>query len=418
MGTVLARSIGSLLFVVVASRRLGSEVFGSLAALSALTSLATVFVSNGFGHVVTMRSARSDGACAGLLSTSVGAATILALLITPLYFFVAVAIVGIPPVAALALLVADVFVGGIAELVGSVFIGLRKFRSAFGVLGAPSLARLAASIAVFGFAFDSLVSVALVAAVCALVALIPIFLIGSKVMRSGGERVPLRPLMRDSWVFISGNVVMRFNNDFDKLLLPVQLGAVTSVGSYALGYRLVEYSLLPLAALSTAAYPRLFRAGEKPGGEMRVLGRTLLRTYLAAGAIVALGLLLVRNHLGIVFGNSYTELPVVIGLLAGYPVVKSLTNAVAEPLTGAGHHRYRVIAGGCATIVTIAVSVSLLPLWGWKAAVMATYASELTQLVVVALFARRLAAREKRLDSSEADQAGDERDTTLSNVAR
>lgn len=419
MGIVLSRAIGSLLFIVVASRQLGSEGFGALAALSALTSLATVFVTNGLGHVVTMRSSRSDGACAGLLRSAMRTSIVLGTAIAPLYFGVAVVVVGIPWVPAVWLLVADVLVAGLAELVGSVLIGLRRFRAAFGVLAAPSLARLAASGVVFGVAAGSLSSVTAAAAICSVAALIPVGLIARRVSRSGGDRPRMAELLRDSKVFITGNVVTRFNNDFDKLLLPAQLGAVTSVGSYALGYRLVEYSLLPLAALSTAAYPRLFRAGAQAAGELRNLGRMLLKSYLVVGAVIALGLLIVRNHLAPIFGDSYNELPVVIGLLAGYPLLKSLTNAIAEPLTGAGHHRYRVIAGAIGAVATISVSVSLLPHWGWKAAVLATYAAEITQLVAVSLFARRLMGPHATAFGARADgQVTAEREAAASNAVR
>ena len=76
-----------------------------------------------------------------------------------------------------------------------------------------------------------------------------------RAMKLPGVGLSASALARRGVVFTYGNVVGRVNNDFDKLYLSFRLGEAPAVGTYALGYRLVEFAMMPLLALSTAADP-------------------------------------------------------------------------------------------------------------------------------------------------------------------
>lgn len=390
LGIFVSRSIGSLLFVIVASRRLGGDTFGTLAGLSALTSLASVLVSNGLGHVSTMTSARSGNGTGLLLRAALRLASSMAAIVMLPYAAVAAYLLDAPIETALGLYFADVIVGGLSEIVGSVLIGMQRFRGAFVALGLPAIARLIAALAILSVDVNSIGAVTTIAAVCSALAIPAIGWLGRRLLVDPGEPVELRRILLDSRVFILGNVVTRVNNDFDKLLLPAQLGSVASVGSYALGYRLVEYSLLPLSALSTAAYPRLFRAGSGGPSAAIDLSRRLAKYYVGAGLIIALGLFVVRNNLDWLFGDTFTELAAVVGVLAAFPLLRSLTNLFGEPLTGAGHHRQRVLANSLGVAANITINLIFLQRWGWKAAATATYVSEVVQILTMMVMGFRL----------------------------
>lgn len=384
----VARSLSSLVFVLATSRALGSANYGALAALSAATSLAAVLTTSGVSHAATMYAARADSGGGSIVSAALRSGLGLATVVTFAYLALSALFDEITLVAALGLFVADVLVGGIAEIVASTMIGLRRFRSAAAIWVAFSAGRgLAAAIVVAGTTV-SLTDASLLAMVCSL-ATLPVA--GGAVRalrRSHGRPVTPGELLRSGGVFAAGNLVARLNNDFDKLLLSSRLGSVSSVGTYAVGYRLVEYSMLPLTALSAAAYPRMFRAGADGASSARALARRLTGLYVGTAALLAIGLFLSRGIVQSLFGPTYGDLSTVITMLLGIPVLRSIVNLLGEPLTGSGFHHHRVGVMLAALTVNVGVNVVLLGPVGWQAAVWATYASEAVQIALLVAIAR------------------------------
>jgi len=64
-------------------------------------------------------------------------------------------------------------------------------------------------------------------------------------------------------------------------------------------------------------------------------------------------------------------------------------NVLGEPLTGADRQRTRVATFAAGLLVNVVVNISLLDTLGWHAAVWGTYASEATQLLLLAVIAGR-----------------------------
>ncbi len=392
LGIVVARAGASLVFVLAASRSLGSSGFGTLAALSALTSMALVLTSSGVAWAATMFASRSSDGAGAVLAAGLRAAAWSVAVVGPAYLVVVRTVLPDAPLAAAAaLFTADVLVVGVAELAASVSIGLHEYRRATAVWGTLAGGRAVAGIVVALSSPRSLTAVTVVA-VLAAVAVVPILIaLARPLLGRPGPPAGASGMVRAGAVFAAGSLVGRANNDFDKVYLSARLGAAESVGTYAAGYRIVEYAMLPLTALTTAAAPRLFRAGT--GGvarARRVTGR-LSMAYVGTGAALAVALLAGRGVIEAVFGPTYEGLSSVVAMLALLPLLRAVANVLAEPLTGGGRHRVRVLILGLGLAVNVVVNVSLLDSLGWRAAVWGTYASEATQLVVLAMIA--LAAR-------------------------
>jgi O-antigen/teichoic acid export membrane protein len=386
----IARSISSLAFVVATSRALGSANFAPLAALSAATSIAAVFTTSGLAHASTMFASRSSNGAGRILAAALRGAAASVSVVLVGFFALAMVVDGITIRAALALFVADVVIGGAAELVSSALIGLRRFRSAAVVLIAFSIGRALASVAVVTSTGVDLDRATLFALLGGLVAVPVIVATARSVLAEDGPAMAPLELTRAGGVFVAGNVVARVNNDFDKIFLPARLGAISSVGTYAVGYRLVEYALLPLTALSAAAYPRMFKAGAEGTNDARGLARRLSGVYFSTAIALTIALWLARDWAEKLFGPTYGDLSTVITLLLGLPLLRSASNLLGEPLTGSGLHRWRVFAMGCAAAANIAVNVALIDSLGWRAAVLATYTSEFVQLTVLAFLVLKL----------------------------
>ncbi len=406
-GIVVARAGASLVFVLAASRSLGSSGFGTLAALSALTSMALVLTSSGVAWAGTMFASRSTDGAGTVLAAGLRAAAWSVAVVGPAYVVVVRTVLPDAPLAAAAaLFAADVVVVALAELTASVSIGLHEYRRATAVWGALAGGRAVAGLVVAVSSLRTLTAVTVVALLAG-VAVTPILVaLCRPLLRRPGPPADASGMARAGAVFAAGSLVGRANNDFDKVYLAARLGAAESVGVYAAGYRIVEYAMLPLTALTTAAAPRLFRAGSRGvAGARRVTGR-LSVAYVGTGLALAVGLLAGRGAIELVFGPTYEGLSTVIALLALLPLLRSVANVLAEPLTGGGRHRVRVLVLGVGLVVNVVVNVSLLEPLGWRAAVWGTYASEVTQLLIlltIAVAARRPAGATRRRFSSVGD---------------
>lgn len=387
MGIFVARSLSSLVFVLATSRALGSGLYGALAALSAATSIGAVLTTSGIAHAATMFASRSSTGGGSIMRSGLRAGAPAASAVTVAFLAASVLLDDVTVFAALALFVADVLVAGLAEIVASTLIGLRRFRDAASIWIAFAAGRALAAAAILSLDGVTLETATTLAMLGSFIT-IPVAMAQARRTgrHAGPDMAPLE-LVRAGGVFTAGNLVARLNNDFDKLLLSSRLGSVSSVGTYAVGYRLVEYSLLPLTALSAAAYPRMFKAGAGGTSPARGLARRLAVVYQGTALLITAALFLGRDLAELVFGSSYGDLSVVITMLLGVPLLRSTSNLLGEPLTGSGHHRRRVWANVIAACVNVAFNVAFLDEFGWRAAVWATYASEITLVACLAVLA-------------------------------
>ena len=404
MAIFVGRSLSSLVFVLATSRALGSDRYGALAALSAATSIAAVLTTSGIAHAATMHAARSADGARNILRSGLRSGGPAALGVTTGFLIIFALFEEVTLLSAFGLFVADVLVAGLCEIVASTHIGLRQFRRAALIWIAFAIGRGLAAFAILAFGVTSLEAATTLAMIGSVIA-IPVTIVQSRHVGRNGARVGRMELIRSGAVFTAGNLVARLNNDFDKLLLSSRLGNVSSVGTYAVGYRLVEYALLPLTALSAAAYPRMFRAGADGEASARGLARRLTAVYLGTALILTAVLFAGRHLAEWVFGSSYGDLSVVITMLLGIPVLRAAVNLLGEPLTGSGLHRRRVMVMVAAMCANIGTNLALLDQLGWRAAVWATYASEATQLMLLgglALYVRRSGRRDSAASNTSA----------------
>jgi O-antigen/teichoic acid export membrane protein len=391
--TYAMRAGSSLMFVLVVSTRLGSSRFGSFAALSALTSLAGIVVSNAVSHALTRRAARDVSGIEDCLDLGSSTVILNAVCVLVPYLALSQLLQGIGVWAALALYVADVVVGGLFEVVAGVHTGRRDFRIATFALGAGATGRAAAALGVLTAGQASIASVCLWASIGSIVAAVAFF---TGLRSRWAPRPSLRgavPLLMESRIFLFGNTVSRVSNDFDKFYLAARLGAVGDVGNYAIGYRITEYSALPLAALSASAYPRMFAAGSEGIAPAQQFARRIAPLYLAAGAATTVFLLAASRLVPEMLGDDYRGASTVIAALALLPLIRACSNVFAEPLTGSNFHAHRVGILSIGTAANVVTNVLLVSRIGWGAAVAATYIAEILQLACFIIAGSKLRGR-------------------------
>lgn len=397
MAMYCSRALASLVWVIAASRSLGSAQFGELAAISAMTSLTSVVASGGLGHAITQACARrpdlarrtlarGDHVFWGMAALALGACLALGAASR------SVSVWGL-----LIMLLSDVVVAGRFDLAGSALVGVGRFRVAAQLAVVWGSARVVAAAIVLALPVDSLVVAAAIAAGCAAPTLVAVSLVTRSLPRAGES--PARPgaLMRASTPFAVGNLVARGTNDADKIILNATLSPSPQVGSYAVAYRIVDFALLPLVSVSAAVYPRMFRAGADGLQGARSLAKRIRWVYAGVGLLTSLVVLCATPVATALFGDQYVDLGAMMLSLAFLPTLRVGSMLLGEPLSGSGRQSWRVVAGSAALATNVGVNLVFVAEFGWKSAMVASYLAEVVQIVVLVLMHRSLASTDRHL---------------------
>lgn len=381
----VTRALGSLAFVVAASRALGASRFGGLAALSSLTSLGVALIVSGVSRAVTQTAAqRTDDARATVAAATRGIHLASTALVVP-FALLASLLPNVTVRAAVCLFVVDVALTGATEAAASRFVGEARFTIATALLTPMAIGRIVAAGIVTVGDIHTIDAVCLVALLCGMAGFAVCWFVNRAHRGPGdGTHVTVRTIARRGGVYTTGNLVNRASNDLDKVYLSARLGADPHVGSYAIAYRIAEYAAIPMTALSAAAAPRLFHAGASGDTSAHTAARALRTRYLMTGVLTSLTILACAPLAHLVFGDSYTGLTRIVLALAPLPLLRSYSLNLAEPLTGANRHSRRVLVWTLGLVTNAVLNIALVPSHGIAGAIVATYATEVVQIIAFA----------------------------------
>lgn len=183
----------------------------------------------------------------------------------------------------------------------------------------------------------------------------------------------------------------RIQSDIDKALL-ARLDSVHAAGVYSAAYRMADMAMLPVHGLLGAATARSFRAGE--GGAMasaRYAWR-LLPIPLAYVLVAGIGLLSCSSLLPWMLGPSFAGSARVLQWLAWIPTVMLIRFWLTNIASVSGHHRLSAVTVGSGAACNATLNLFWIPMYGWKGAVLATYAAE-GWMILLLLFRAALGTR-------------------------
>lgn len=167
-------------------------------------------------------------------------------------------------------------------------------------------------------------------------------------------------------------------------------------GIYGLGGRIVQFGYLPLRIVMRASDADLFEAGEHGVGPALAVTRSLLRSMLAIGALMGVGLVVAAPILPLIAGDKWDDAIEAIRLLAALPLVRALQYLIGNTLTASGHQWWRVGATLSAAALNFGLNLLLLPQGSWRTAVFTTMVSEVYLTAALALVTYWLVRQENQ----------------------
>lgn len=397
-GEVTRAASAAVTFVLLA-RLLGPRGFGEYAGTLALVSVFYPFANAGVGHLLVLRVARRPETFPGMWSSAVSttlvggvACTILVAVLRPLLL----------PQVAIVVLVAlglsELLFAQAVELSAHAFQAHDDMRSATRVRAVAAVTRVT-MVALFAVLLDHHTVLGWSLLYFAASAVGGAIAVSSVAVRHHVAMQLIRPTMLDARAgapFALGLSSSQVLHDIDKTML-LRAGLAADAGVYAAGHRIVGYLLLPVRAVIVSTYPRFFREGGQSLSAAVRFARRLLVPTVAFSWLLAAASFVVLPYIARVLGEHFSDTALVVQALAFLPLLQVLQYLAGNSLTGAGHVRLRTALQVCTAGMNVLLNLALIPMLGWKGAVIATYCTELVLAVslwtaVAVLLSRRRSA--------------------------
>lgn len=172
--------------------------------------------------------------------------------------------------------------------------------------------------------------------------------------------------------------------DADKFLL-AGLASLEIAGVYSAGYRFVDLTFMPLYAFLGSAAPRLFRAVGEGRSSAWEVSMPLLWPSLFYAIGIGIALTLSAPLVPYIMGQGYQDATVEVRWLAWLPLISLPRLLVNQVLAASGAQAWAMIVMLGGGLLNIGLNIWLIPLYGWKGAIVATYGAEVGMAVLLLL---------------------------------
>lgn len=192
-----------------------------------------------------------------------------------------------------------------------------------------------------------------------------------------------------SAVWFTGNAV----TEFDKTLA-LRIAGSEIAGIYSAAYRLVSVLTLPIASLTLAAQPRLFRWGTNQAEGSPHLVRHLVLVATGCGLLASVALMFLASLLPILFGHAFEPAVRAARLLALVPPLFALRLIGSTVLMTTGRQLTRALIEVPGIVLMIGLALLWMPEYGLTGIAMTVTSTE--ALLVVGVWSALWNAKRKK----------------------
>jgi O-antigen/teichoic acid export membrane protein len=386
-------------YFVVIARTLGPSGYGAFVGAAALSALAAPFAGVGAGNVLIQYVARDPRAFARYWGGSLAVTVAGGLLSVGLVVLAARAVLPstIPTILVVCVAVSDLLFATVLYLCGQAYQAVEKMqRTAQLPIVTTGLRLLAALMFITLPGSHSPARWGVYYVVCtALSTAVALWLTVRELGRPVIEFTYGVTELREGFYFATGISAQNVYNDIDKTMLS-RMSTLDATGIYGAAYRIIDVAMVPLRALTSAAYPRFFRHGARGVEASLTVARRLIPAAVGYGCLAGALLFLTAPILPRFLGHDYVNAIEAVRWLALLPILKSIQSFAADTLTGAGHQGTRTTLQVLIALFNVLINLPLITGWSWRGAAWASLITDglLAALLwaVVWLYRRRAAA--------------------------
>lgn len=187
--------------------------------------------------------------------------------------------------------------------------------------------------------------------------------------------------LKTSAIYSAGISGLSLQNDGDKAVL-ASYGYREETGLYSAAYRIVQFGLLPVSTLVGVSHQRFLHHEE--GDKRQHLRRSLRFAGVTAayGIVFAIGVVVIAPILPRLMGEEFEGSVEIVRWLAPLVVLRGLAIFPLNGLMGLGKTFLRTMLLIGSAVLSMALYITLIPMWNWKGAVVGTIVGEAVLAVV------------------------------------
>ena len=188
------------------------------------------------------------------------------------------------------------------------------------------------------------------------------------------------PSLREGFHFATSQAAQTVYDNIDKTML-ARLSTVESAAIYAVAYRFVEASMLPIRALAAATYPEFFRQGDHGVTATYRFARRILKRSVLYGLLITVALFIAAGLVPLVMGQRYAESSAALRWLCPLPIIKSVHAFLTDTLTGANYQWERSSVQIAVAVFNVLINLWLIRVYSWRGA---SWSSIVTDFMLMA----------------------------------
>jgi O-antigen/teichoic acid export membrane protein len=393
------RTVLQAAYFIVIARTLGPGGYGAFVGAAALSALAAPFAGLGAGNVLIQYVARDHRAFARYWGGALAVTVSGGLLSVGVVVLAARAVLPstIPTVLVACVAVSDLLFATVLYLCGQAYQAVERMqRTAQLPIVTTALRLLAAALFVALPSEHSPARWGVYYLACtALSTAVALWLTTRELGRPVMAFTYRTTELREGFYFATGISAQNVYNDIDKTMLS-RMSTLDATGIYGAAYRIIDVAMVPLRAVSSAAYPKFFRHGARGVNASLTVARRLIPAAVGYGCLAGALLFLTAPILPRFLGHDYDHAVEAVRWLALLPLFKSIQSFAADTLTGAGHQGTRTALQVGIALFNVGINLPLITGWSWRGAAWASLITDglLAAMLwfVVWLYRRRVPA--------------------------
>jgi O-antigen/teichoic acid export membrane protein len=156
----------------------------------------------------------------------------------------------------------------------------------------------------------------------------------------------------------------------------VHYGMAAANGVYTMAYRIVDFAMIPIGAVQSAAFPRFFQAAQDGVKGAEAFARRILRKTFPISAVLGLLLWVSAPAIPRFLGSGFADSVPALRVLCFLPLFRTMQYSAGDALTGSGHQKVRLAVQGSVALLNLSANLYLIPRFGWHGAAWSSLASD------------------------------------------
>jgi len=365
-------------YFVVVAHALGPQGYGTFVACTAVVLVLAPFGPWGSGQVMVKYAARNRdelpahfGNAIAITVVSGSALGAILLLLRPYILPPSVPALMLASVA-----LADLICTQLTAVCSLAFIALDLPRLSAQVLITSSLLRVVASLILLATSSSAAVWAYLYVTAAVIAVVVQILQVARASSAPRIQRDLLWKSFHEGFHFATSMSAQTIYDNIDKGML-ARLSSVEAAAIYAVAYRFVDASVLPIRALASATYPEFFRQGEGGVAAAFRFARRILRRSVLYGLLASVCLYLLARVVPLLMGHRFAESAVALRWLSPLPFIKSIHAFLTDTLTGGDRQATRSTVQLGLAGFNVLINLWLIRAYSWRGASVSSIVTDL-----------------------------------------